>query len=218
MTRKPSVPDVAATLRILSKQQGNTMLGKMSAKYDPFKILISTILSARCRDEVTEVIADNLFKKYPTAKALAKAKPATVKRLIRSIGFFNAKTKAIITAARQVVEQYHSRVPNDMESLLQLRGVGRKVAGCVLVYAYGKDAIPVDIHVHRISNRLGWVKTKTPEKTEQALMKLIPKRYWQVVNDTLVSHGKTICTPGIPKCSICPVFDYCRRVGVKRWK
>ena len=175
-------------------------------------------MSARARDEVTEVIAANLFKKYPTAKSLANANPKDVKKIIKSIGFYNAKTKSVIGAAKKVTTEHKGKVPKDWEGLLGLPGVGRKVAGCVRVYAYGLDAIPVDTHVFRISNRLGWVKTKDPNKTEQALIKLVPKKYWQLVNDTLVSHGKTICVPGVPKCSKCPVFKYCKRVGVKKWK
>lgn len=190
------------------------MLGRMGQKYAPYKVLISTILSARAKDEVTEIIAENLFKKYPTAKDLARAKPNDVKKIIRKIGFFNAKTKHIMAAAKMLVEEFNSKVPDELDKLLLFPGVGRKVANCVLVYSFGKDAIPVDIHVHRISNRLGWVKTKTPEETEQKLMKLIPQKHWQAVNDTLVAHGKTICAPISPKCSICPISKFCKRVGV----
>jgi len=203
------------TLRILVKQQGiSTMLGRMGQKYDPFKVLISTIMSARAKDEVTEVLAENLFKKYPTAEKLAKAKPKQVIPIIRSIGFYNAKAKNVIGASKMLVEKFDSKVPDTLEQLIELPGVGRKVANCVLVYSFGKDAIPVDIHVHRISNRLGWVKTKTPEETEQKLMTLIPQKHWQVVNDTIVAHGKTICKPITPQCSKCPVEKYCKKVGV----
>lgn len=202
-------------LETLLEQQGTTtMLGRMGQKYAPYKVLISTILSARAKDEVTEIIAENLFKKYPTAKDLARAKPNDVKKIIRKIGFFNAKTKHIMAAAKMLVEEFNSKVPDELDKLLLFPGVGRKVANCVLVYSFGKDAIPVDIHVHRISNRLGWVKTKTPEETEQKLMKLIPQKHWQAVNDTLVAHGKTICAPISPKCSICPISKFCKRVGV----
>lgn len=199
---------------LLNQQTTSTMLGRMGQKYEPYKVLISTILSARAKDEVTEVIAEALFKKYPTAKNLAKAKPNDVKKIIRKIGFFNAKTKHIIDAAKMLVNDFASKVPDELDKLLLFPGVGRKVANCVLVYSFGKDAIPVDIHVHRISNRLGWVKTKTPEETEQKLMNLIPQKHWQTINDTLVAHGKTICTPTSPKCSQCPIHQHCKRVGV----
>jgi endonuclease-3 len=205
------------TLRTLVKEQGTTtMLGRLGQKYDPFKVLISTIMSARARDEVTEVLAMKLFEKYPDAKSLAKASPKAVINIIRPIGFYNAKTKNVIGASKMLVEKFNSTVPNTLEQLIELPGVGRKVANCVLVYSFGKDAIPVDTHVHRIANRLGWVKTKTPEETEFALTNLVPQKHWQVVNDTLVAHGKTICIPGIPRCSKCPVYKYCKRVGVTR--
>jgi endonuclease-3 len=207
--------EIDKVLGILVKEQGiSTMLGRMGEKYDPFKVLISTIMSARAKDEVTEVLAENLFRKYPDCNALAKAKQKDVIKIIRKIGFFNAKSKNVINAAKMVRDEFSGKVPDSMEELLKLPGVGRKVANCVLVYAFKQDAIPVDIHVHRISNRLGWVKTNDPEKTEEALVKLVPQKHWQVVNDTLVSHGKTICAPVSPFCSKCPIYKYCKRNGV----
>ncbi len=209
--------EIDIVLKKLLKSQGiETMLGRMGRKYDPFKVLISTILSARAKDEVTEVIAGNLFKKYPTAGKLARAKKQDVIKIIRRIGFFNNKSRNVINAARMLVRDFDSKVPQNLDDLVKLPGVGRKVANCVLVYAFGIDAIPVDTHVHQIANRLGWVKTKTPEETEEKLMKLVPKKHWQVVNDTFVAHGKTICVPISPFCSKCPVFKYCKRIGVKR--
>jgi len=210
-----SHPEVDKVLQILSEQQGiTTMLGRMGKKYDAFKVLISTILSARAKDEVTEVIALDLFKKYPDAKSLAKANKKDVIKIIRRIGFFNAKSKNIINTAKMLLNDFNGKVPETLEQLIELPGVGRKVANCVLVYAFGQDAIPVDIHVHRISNRLGWVKTNMPEETEQALMKIVPKKHWQIVNDTFVAHGKTICAPISPFCSKCPIYKHCKRVGV----
>ena len=207
--------EIDRVLKILVQQQGmTTMLGRLSKKYDAFKVLISTILSARAKDEVTEVIAGDLFKKYPDARSLASANKKDVIKIIRRIGFFNAKSKNVINAAKMVLEKFGGRVPQTMEQLLELPGVGRKVANCVLVYAFQQDAIPVDIHVHRISNRLGWVKTKQPEDTEQALIKLVPQKHWQIVNDTFVAHGKTICAPVSPFCSKCPIYKYCKRRGV----
>ncbi len=192
------------------------MLGRMSTKYDPFKVLISTIMSARAKDEVTEVIAEKLFEKYPTAEKLARANKKDVIIIIRRIGFYNAKSKNVINAAKMLLEKFGGKVPKTMAELIQLPGVGRKVANCVLVYAYNIDAIPVDTHVHRISNRLGWVKTKMPEETESALEKSVPRKHWQLINDTFVSHGKTICAPISPFCSKCPIYDYCKRKGVER--
>jgi len=204
-------------IKILSiLQERNTMLGRMSEKYNPYEVLISTILSARAKDEVTEVIAEDLFKKYPTAEKLAKAKSSDVKKIIKKIGFYNAKTKNIIETAKKLVNEYKSKVPNRIEELIKFSGVGRKVANCVLVYSFGIDAIPVDTHVHRISNRLGLVKTKTPAETEKELEKITPKKYWQLVNDTFVSYGKTICLPVSPKCSQCKIYKYCKRINVTK--
>lgn len=210
--------DIPNVLTRLSREKSRTMLGSFSTKYDPWRILIGTILSARARDEVTEPLCEELFKRYPDAKSLANAKPKEVEQQIRRIGFYRNKAKHIINASKIIIERYNGKVPETMEELLHLPGVGRKVAGCVLVYAHNKDAIPVDTHVHRLSNRLGWVKTKTPEQTEQKLMQIVPKKYWQVVNDYLVWHGKTTCKPITPECSRCVVRQWCKRVGVTKWK
>jgi len=207
--------DILKALNRLSREKGHTMLGDFSQKYSPWRILIGTILSARARDEVTGPLAEGLFRRYPNAKALAVANQKVVERMIRRIGFYRNKSKHIIAASKMIVERYDGRVPDTMEELLRLPGVGRKVAGCVLVYAHSKDAIPVDTHVHRLSNRLGWVKTRMPGQTEKELMRIVPKRYWQVVNDYLVWHGKTTCKPITPECSRCVVRKWCKRVGVR---
>ncbi len=199
---------IVKILDILKKEQSRTMLGDMSKKYSPFRILVSTILSARSRDEVTYPICEELFKKYPTAKKLSGAKASDVERLIKKIGFYKQKTKYIISTAKKIVEL--GKVPSDIDELIKLPGVGRKVAGCVRVYAFGKDAIPVDTHVHRISNRTGLVKTKYPENTEIELMKITPKKYWQLVNDLLVWYGKTTCKPITPECYRCKIIKYCK--------
>lgn len=212
MVTHATIDKVLSTLAI--NQGPRTMLERLSQKYDPFKVLISTILSARAKDEVTEVISEELFRTYPTAKKLAIATPADIIPIIKKIGFYNAKSRNIIAAARMIRDEFGGKVPNTREELVKLPGVGRKVANCVLVYSFKKDAIPVDIHVHRISNRLGWVKTKTPEETEEKLEALVPKKHWQTINDTFVAHGKTICAPVSPKCSVCPVNKWCKRVGV----
>ena len=192
------------------------MLSRMGTKYDPFKVLISTILSARAKDEVTEVIAEKLFEKYPTAEALASAKKKDVIAIIYKIGFYNAKSKNIIETAKMLVEKYNSKVPDTLEQLIEFPGVGRKVANCVLVYAYKIPALPIDTHCHRIPNRLGWIKTKSPEETEIALERIIPKKHWGIINDTLVCHGKTVCLPISPLCSKCPIYTLCKRNGVSK--
>ncbi len=202
---------IVKILGILKRQQNkDTMLGSMGKRYDAFKILISTILSARSRDEVTYPICEELFLRYPDVDSLAKADPKDVEKIIRRIGFYKNKTKNIIRAAEILLADFGGKVPDSMDDLLKLPGVGRKVAGCVLVYAFKKDAIPADTHVHRVSNRTGLVKTGMPEKTEIELMKITPRRYWQLVNDLFVFHGKNVCKPITPLCFQCKIIKYCK--------
>jgi len=181
----------------------------------PFSILIGTILSARTKDENTTKVVKRLFKEYKSAKALAKAKVKDVEKIIKSIGFYHVKTKRIIKVASLITTQYKGKVPNDFEELLKLPGVGRKTANCVLVYGFEKPAIPVDTHVHRISNRLGLVKTKSPEDTEFELMKKIPKKYWLEINDTFVMYGQNICKPISPLCNVCKIKKMCNYYKAK---
>jgi len=182
---------------------------------DPFSILIGTILSARTKDENTAKVVKKLFAKYKTARALSKAKVKDVEKLIRSIGFYHVKAKRIIGVAYIINSKYNGRVPSSIDELLKLPGVGRKTANCVLVYAFEKPAIPVDIHVHRISNRLGLVNTKTPEDTELELMKKIPKKFWLKINDTFVMYGQNICKPISPQCGICKIKNQCKYYKTK---
>ncbi|MCV0393250.1 MAG: endonuclease III [Nitrosopumilus sp.] len=176
----------------------------------PFSILIGTILSARTKDESTTKVVKALFSKYKNAKELSKAKLKDIEKIIKPIGFYHVKSKRIIQVAQIIDSQYKGIVPDDLDALVKLPGVGRKTANCVLVYAYEKPAIPVDIHVHRISNRLGLVETKTPEDTEQALMKKIPKKFWIDINDTFVMYGQNICKPINPMCDVCKIKRNCK--------
>lgn len=180
-----------------------------SEEGDPFRILIGTILSHRTKDENTTKATENLFSRYKTPAELASADPRTVRRLIRPSGFYNMKTRNIITASKQLVEQFDGKVPDNEGDLLKLRAVGRKTANCVLVYAFNKPAIPVDTHVHRISNRLGLVRTKNPEETEAELVKTVPKRFWLDLNDLFVRFGQTTCKPIGPKCGTCALTGAC---------
>jgi endonuclease-3 len=176
----------------------------------PFSILIGTILSARTKDESTTKAVKVLFSKYKNPEELAKAKIKDVEKIIKSIGFYHVKSKRIIEVAKIIDRKYEGRVPDDLDTLVQLPGVGRKTANCVLVYAFEKPAIPVDIHVHRISNRLGLVETKNPEETEQELMKKIQKKYWIEINDTFVMYGQNICKPISPMCKVCKIKKRCK--------
>ena len=175
----------------------------------PFSILIGTILSARTKDESTTKVVKKLFSRYLTPKALANAKVRNVEKLIKSIGFYHVKAKRIIKVAQIINSQYKGKVPENFEKLIELPGVGRKTANCVLVYAFDTPAIPVDTHVHRISNRLGLVNTKMPEETEMELRKKIPKKYWLQINDTFVMYGQNICKPISPMCNICKIKTRC---------
>lgn len=175
----------------------------------PFSILIGTILSARTKDESTTKVVKILFSKYKNAKDLANAKLNDVEKIIKPIGFYHVKSKRIIEVAKIIDKKYKGKVPEDLDSLVQLPGVGRKTANCVLVYAFEKPAIPVDIHVHRISNRLGLVQTKTPEETEIKLMEKIPKKFWIEINDTFVMYGQNICKPISPMCDVCKIKKSC---------
>lgn len=175
----------------------------------PLSILIGTILSARTRDENTSMVVKKLFSQYKTAHALAKARISDIEKIIKSTGFYHVKAKRIIEVASIIDSKYSGKVPQTLDKLVELPGVGRKTANCVLVYAFDKPAIPVDTHVHRISNRLGLVKTKTPEYTEIELMKKISKEHWLRINDTFVMYGQNICKPISPMCSVCQIKKEC---------
>ncbi|MFM9874826.1 MAG: endonuclease III domain-containing protein [Nitrosarchaeum sp.] len=196
---------------ILVKPPRMTALRELhEAETGSFSILIGTILSARTKDETTTKVVKILFSKYKNAKELANAKIKDVEKIIKSIGFYHVKSKRIIEVAKIINFKYNGIVPDSLEKLIELPGVGRKTANCVLVYAFDKPAIPVDIHVHRISNRLGLVNTKTPEETEHELMKITPKKYWVQVNDTFVMYGQNICKPITPMCGVCKIKKDCK--------
>lgn len=182
----------------------------------PFSILIGTILSARTRDENTTRVMKNLLSHYKSPKALSSAKVKEIEKIIKPIGFYHVKAKRIIKVASIINSQYGGNVPDDFEKLVELPGVGRKTANCVLVYAFDKPAIPVDTHVHRISNRLGLVRTKAPEDTEKELMKKIPKKYWLEINDTFVMYGQNICKPISPMCNVCKIKRKCNYYKSKK--
>jgi endonuclease III len=186
---------------------------------DPFQVLIGTILSQRTKDENTDRASALLFAAYPSAATLAKAPIRTVERLVYGTGFYRTKAKAVRDVSRLLLERYDGNVPKTMEELLELPHVGPKTASCVLVFGYHEPAIPVDTHVHRLANRLGAVRTKTPEETEAALREVLPKPYWIPINPLLVQHGQNLCRPRNPRCELCPISSECatgraRRAGV----
>jgi endonuclease III len=177
---------------------------------DPYKILIGTILSARTRDENTTKVVKKLFARFKTPDDIASADIDEIKKLIRSIGFYNVKGERIKQVSQIIVSKFGGRVPDDIDSLLGLPGVGRKTANCVLVYAFNKPAIPVDVHVHRISNRLGLVRTNTVTQTETELNKMVDRQLWSKVNNTFVMYGQNICLPIKPICQICDLKGICK--------
>jgi endonuclease III len=183
---------------------------------DPFRVLVATMISLRTKDEVTSRAADALLSAAPTPAALAALPVGRIERLIYPAGFYHTKARALRAASAILLSEHGGRVPSEMDQLLALPGVGRKTANLVRNLGFGLLGICVDTHVHRISNRMGWVSTKSPEQTEQALMEVLPRRYWIVINELLVRYGQSVCTPLSPHCSACPVSRWCRRTGVGR--
>ncbi len=180
-----------------------------STEGNPFRVLIATVLSQRTRDPVTSLASARLFARYPDVKKLAKADTRVVSRLIRPVGFYKTKARRVKEISRILLDKHGGKVPRKMEELLKLPGVGRKTANCVLVYGFGKPAIPVDTHVHRISNRLGLVQTRTPEETEIELMRITDRRDWLELNEVFVKFGQTICKPIGPRCPTCVLNSSC---------
>jgi len=176
---------------------------------DPFQVLIGTILSQRTRDANTDRASALLFGRFPDAPSLARARPSELEGLIRATGFYRVKARVIRACAREVLGRFGGSVPRSFDELVSLPGVGPKTANCVLVFGYGIPAIPVDTHVHRIANRLGVVRTRTPEETEAALRERVDPRFWVPVNPLLVQHGQNLCRPNRPRCPECPIADQC---------
>ena len=180
---------------------------------DPFVILISTLLSLRTKDEVTAVATERLFELASTPEEMLRIPLDKISTTIYPVGFYRVKARNI-HHARELIKRFSSKVPDDIDDLLSIKGVGRKTANLVVALAYGRDAICVDTHVHRISNRLGYVKTKTPDETEFALRDKLPRRHWIIYNTILVAFGRQTCKPVSPLCSQCPINKYCDRIGV----
>ncbi len=181
---------------------------------DPFRVLIACILSLRTQDTTTGPAAQRLFALADTPKDLLTLSLRTIERAIYPVGFYRTKARVVLGIARDLLERFAGRVPDDIDALLTLNGVGRKTANLVVTMGYNKPGICVDTHVHRISNRLGYVRTRSPEETEMALRAKLPRRFWIDYNDLLVGFGQNVCTPISPHCSRCPVRALCRRAGV----
>ncbi|MDD5503342.1 MAG: endonuclease III [Candidatus Thermoplasmatota archaeon] len=176
---------------------------------DPFRVLVSTILSQRTNDKITYPTAEKLFDVFPDAQYLAKAPLSKIEEIIHRVNYYKTKAERIKEIANIIVRDFGGKVPREPKEMCELPGVGPKTANCVLVFGFGFPAIPVDTHVHRISNRIGLVRTKEPEKTEQELKKIIPRKYWIEINELLVRHGQEICKPIKPECAKCPIAEMC---------
>ena len=212
--------DIHAVIKILrraTRARRTPYVTELSQqRREPFRILISTLLSLRTKDAVTAAASQRLFALADTPAGMLRLTPRQIERAIYPVGFYRIKARTILRVCRVLIEQYEGRVPDDIDTLVKLPGVGRKTANLVVTLGYGKPGICVDTHVHRITNRWGYVSTKTPEQTEMALRARLPRAYWIEINDELVALGQNVCHPTSPKCSVCPVRAYCDRVGVTR--
>lgn len=214
---RPPVTKVLATMqRALAGGKLPSVSEIARRDRDPFRILISTLLSLRTKDDVTDAASERLFAIAPNARSLAKLDLERIEQLIYPVGFYRTKARVIRDVAHRLEAEFGGQVPNTIEALLDFKGVGRKTAALVVSLGFDTPAICVDTHVHRISNRLGWIRTRTPHETEVALMTLVPRKHWIDVNEIMVGFGQRVCTPLSPHCSTCPVVKWCGRVGVGR--
>ncbi len=210
------IPAMLRVLRDQVKEWKPPIVGRFATgKNAPFKVLISTVLSLRTKDMTTEAAARRLFEAADTPEALLKISVKQIEGLIYPVGFYRTKARNIREICRVLIDKFDGEVPSDIDTLLTLKGVGRKTANLVVTVGYGKPGICVDTHVHRISNRWGLVKTDTPDETEAALRKILPPRYWIEYNDLLVCFGQNLCLPVSPFCSRCKIRGLCPRLGIR---
>jgi endonuclease III len=206
-------------MQILEKHfnhKEKTTLNSMRIKPNPFKILIACLLSLRAKDETTNKISKELFKIADTPQKILDIPTLQLEKIIFSTGHYHKKAIALKSVSRELIERFNSKVPSTKEELLSIKHIGPKTANIVLNFAYNQSYIPVDTHCHRIPNRLGWISTKTAEKTEIELMKILPKQYWKEFNGIFVLFGRTICLPISPYCSKCLINDYCPKINVDK--
>ena len=213
-----NIDKIIAVLKEEVKEFKNPVVSKIGEiQKDPFKVLISCILSLRTQDKTTGPIALKLFSIADTPKKIAKMSLNKLQKIIKPVNYYITKSKNIKGICKDLLEKYHGNVPDSFDELMKLKGVGKKTAAITMVYGHNiADFIPVDIHVFIISNRLGWVKTKDAGQTMDELMKVIPKKYWNDINDLFVLHGQNVCLTNSPKCSICIINKYCPKIGVTK--
>lgn len=211
-----NIPQVMSILSKVYNTNDKTTLNRMRKKPEAFKILISCLLSLRTQDKNTEIASRRLFEVADTPEQIVKLPVEQLEKLIFSSGHYKKKSRVLQSVSKELIERFNSRVPENKEDLLSLKGVGPKTANIVLAFAFGQEVLPIDTHCHRIPNRLGWVQTTSPEKTEIALGKILPRKHWREFNAIFVQFGKTICLPISPLCSTCPINSYCPKIGVIR--
>lgn len=217
MAEKDSIDAILGILRETASSLRTPAVGVVAEETkDPFAVLISCILSLRTRDETTATASARLFNIADTPEQILRLTEEQIANVIYPVSFYRNKARSILSISEMLINDFSGQVPDDLDTLLTLPGVGRKTANLVVSVAFGKPAICVDIHVHRISNRLGYIQTKSPDESEMALRKKLPEQYWITFNDILVPFGQYICTPISPFCSRCPVKIYCRQVGVSK--
>ena len=218
MTKLDDLPKIIFLLKKETKKFVIPSVSQIALleKDRPFRVLISCLLSLRTKDEVTFPASDRLFKRASTIQALSELDPSEIEKIIFPVGFYKTKAKRIPEICKHILQDYEGKVPDEIDELLKLKGVGRKTANLVVTLGYGKHGICVDTHVHRISNRLGLVKTRDPHQTEFKLREILPRKYWIDYNDLLVTWGKNICKPISPFCSKCAIETYCEKVGVEK--
>ncbi len=214
MVTHSNIDEVIRTLKRAVTQWREPVVGHY--RHDPFTTLISCLLSLRTKDETTRGASERLFRLARTPQRMLRLSTRIIERAIFPVGFYRTKARTIRTVCRTLLDRYGGRVPDEIDQLLTIKGVGRKTANLVVTLAFRKDGICVDTHVHRISNRWGYVATKTPEQTEMALRQRLPRRHWQIYNDLLVTFGQNLCHPTSPWCSRCPLASVCPKIGVTR--
>jgi endonuclease-3 len=211
---------IGSVIRILRRRAPSwrpTAVAEVASEQpDPFRVLVACLLSLRTQDATTREASDRLLRVAASPAAMRRLRADRIARLIFPVGFYRTKARVLRAICRDLIRRFGGEVPSDLDALLTLPGVGRKTANLVVTVGFGKPGICVDTHVHRISNRLGFVRTATPEQTEMALRRKLPHRYWIGYNDLLVAFGQNVCRPLSPHCSRCPVARLCPRVGVGR--
>jgi endonuclease III len=217
MVTNRTIDRVMGTLRTESASWNAPVVTQMATlSRDPYQVLIACLLSLRTKDETTGPATRRLFALADTPEKMLTLTKAQIEQAIYPVGFYKTKAQTVLDISRELVDKYGGRVPDEIDGLLTFKGVGRKTANLVVTLGYRKPGICVDTHVHRISNRWGYVETQTPEETEMALREKLPPQYWIEINDLLVAMGQTICHPTSPKCSLCPIEKYCAKINVAR--